>query len=350
MSKNFYKRKMFYIPAAIVLALVVFRIFLPQILLHQANKYLSEFSPTYYLHMEDLDISILRGAYQFEEVYGKLKGDEKEFLRVKHVDVSIAWREIFKGKIVTDIVTNDLYFLFLKDMTKLSVPDTKKEAVDVKDTLFPVKVDMVELRNARVVFEEYPALSEEERLRIEKINGKITNITSNAAEPLSDFNLTASLQGSSEFVFIGALDLTQKPMLWDVDVELKDFDISTLNKVLKRNLPLTFTKGRMDLYAEAKKDKKMIKGYIKPFIKDIDVVANKEKFVGLKHFGIEILTALGNLILRDSDTKSVATYLDFNYDGKFNVDTGQGISNALEHGFKQKLSPGIEDRYHMETK
>lgn len=348
MNVSVLKKKKIYIPLSIIVFLVAFRILLPQILLYQTNKYLSEFSPTYYLHMDDLDISILRGAYRFEKIHGNLKEDNKKFVSISSVDVSIAWRQLFRGKIVTDIVTQDLDFLFLKDMSKLSVPNAKKDAQDVKDTLFPVKVETVDLHHARVVFEEYPSLDEDSRLKIENINGRITNLTSSKEDPYSNFNMTASLQGSSEFIFIGSLNLTQKPMLWDVDVELKDFDLATLNKVLKRKLPLTFTKGRVDLYAEAKNTDKMIKGYIKPFIKDVDVVKNDENFVSIKHFGIEILTALGNLILRDSDTKTVATYLDFNYDGKFNVDAGQGISNAIENGFKKKLTPGIEDKYHIE--
>lgn len=344
--KELFKKKKFYIPTIIIAALIIFRILLPQILLHQANKYLGTFSPVYALHMEDLDISILRGAYQFEGISGKLKKDDKTFLSIASVDVSIAWREIFKGRIVTDIVTDRVDFLFLKDMSQLNSP--KKEAKDVKATLFPVKVESVELRHARVVFEEYPSLSESSRLKIENINGVITNLTPTQNAPFSDFNLTASLQGSSEFVFIGGLNLTKQPMLWDVDVELKDFDISTLNKVLKRKLPLTFTKGRLDLYAEAKNDKGVTKGYIKPFIKDVDVVANKEHFIGIKHFGIEVLTAIGNLFLRESDTKSVATYLDFQYDGSFHASTKQGILNAIEHGFKEKIIPGIEDKYHLD--
>lgn len=343
--KPIYKKKKFYIPAIIITVLIVFRILLPQILLYQANKYLNEFSPTYSLHMEDLDISLLRGAYSFEEVTGKLKEDNKTFLTISMVDVSIAWRHIFKGRIVTDIVTDNLYFLFLKDMSKLSSP--KKEATDVKDTLFPVKVESVDLRQAQIVFEEYPSLDDSSRLKITNINGRITNLTPSEGNPLSNFNLTAALQGSSETVFIGELNLLKKPMLWDVDVELKDFDIASLNPVLKRKLPLTFTKGRLDLFAEAKNTNNIIKGYIKPFLKDVDVVANKEKFIGIKHFGIEILTALGNLILRDSKTKSVATYLDFTYDGTFHADADQGISKALEHGFERKLTPGIEDKYHM---
>ena len=344
--KPIFKKKKFYIPAIIIAVLIVFRILLPQILLYQTNKYLAEFSPTYYLHMEDLDISILRGAYQFEEIKGALKGDEKTFLTITKVDVSMAWRHIFKGKIVTDIVTENVDFLFLKDMSKLSPP--KKEAVDVKETLFPVKVESVDLQNARVVFEEYPSLDESSRFKIEKINGRITNLTPTPSDPLSSFNLSAAVQGSSDTVFIGQLNLLKKPMLWDVDVELKNFDMATLNPVLKRKLPLTFTKGKLDLYAEVKNKDKNIQGYIKPFLKDVDVVANKEHFDGIKHFGIEILTAIGNLFLRDSDSKSVATYLDFNYDGNFNVNTSKGISKAIEHGFTQKLNPGIEDKYHIE--
>ena len=340
-----YKKKKFYIPAIIIAVLIVFRILLPQILLYQTNKYLAEFSPTYYLHMEDLDISILRGSYSFEEITGKLKGDEKTFLTIAYVDVSMAWRHIFKGKIVTDIVTENVDFLFLKDMSKLSNP--KKEAEDVKDTLFPVKVESVELNHARVVFEDYPSLDESARLKIENINGKITNLTPDQNNKLSDFNLTAALQGSSETVFIGSLNLLDKPMKWDLDVELKKFNLASLNPVLIRKLPLTFTKGMLDVYAEAKSDGKVINGYAKPFITDLDVVANKEHFKGIKHFGIEILTAIGNFILKDSDTKSVATYFDFKYDGKFDMDTSQGISKAIEHGFSRQMTRGIEDKYHM---
>lgn len=340
-----YKKKKFYIPATIIAVLIVFRMILPSILLHQANKYLSEFSPTYYLHMEDLDISIIRGAYRFEEVVGKLKGDEKTFLSIKSVDVSIAWREIFRGRVVTDIVTDKLDFLFLKDMSKLSNP--KKEAKDVKETLFPVSVESVDLRRAQIVFEEYPSLDETSRLKIENINGQITNVTPTENQQISAFNLSGSLQGSAETVFIGELNMFRKPLLWDVDVEMKNFDLSKLNPVLIRKLPLTFTKGRLDLYAEAKNDDKLIKGYLKPFIRDIDVVANKEHFKGIKHFGIEILTALGNLILRDSDSKTVATYLDFTYNGTFNVNTSKGISTAIENGFSKKLPAGLENKYHL---
>lgn len=342
------KKKKFYIPAIIITILIIFRIILPSILLSEANKYLSEFSPTYYLHMKDLDISIIRGAYRFEEIIGKIKDNNKSFLTIKTVDVSIAWREIFHGRIVTDIVTENLDFLFLKDMTKLSNP--KKEAKEVKDTLFPISVESVDLQRAQVVFEEYPSLDQSSRLKIENINGQINNVTPTEASQVSAFNLSGSLQGSAETVFIGELNMFRKPILWDVDIEMKNFDLSKLNPILVRKLPLTFTKGKLDLYAEAKNDNKIIKGYIKPFIKDIDVIANKEHFMGVKHFGIEILIALGNLILRNADDKTVATYADFTYDKTLNINTSQGISKAIENGFSKKLQPGIENKYHLDKK
>ena len=339
------KKKKFYIPTIVILILIVFRIILPSILLKQTNKYLSEFSPTYYLHMEDLDISILRGAYRFEEFTGKLRGDDKTFLSIKSIDVSIAWREIFRGRIVTDIVTDKLDFLFLKDMSKLSNP--KKDATDVKETLFPVSVETLDLRRAQIVFEEYPSLDESSRLKIENINGQINNLTPTQKLQVSAFNLNASLQGSAAMNFIGELNMIKKPMLWDVDVEMKNFDLAKLNPILVRKMPLTFTKGKLDLYLEAKTDGKIIKGYAKPFIKDIDVIANKENFEGIKHVGIEVLTAIANLILRDSDSKTVATYFDFTYGKTFEIDTTQGISNAIENGFSKKLPPGIENKYHL---
>jgi len=331
--------KKFYIFLTIFIVLVVGRIILPQILLKKANHYLATFSKTYELHMEDLDISIIRGAYRFEQVSGKLKLNNKPFLKAHSVDVSVAWREIFKGRIVTDIVINQFEFLVLTDMSRLASP--KDDAMKSKSTLFPAKVERVDFNEAQLIFEEYPSLTESERLRIRHINGRMTNLTPNEKKQISHFDFTASLLS-----FFGELNIYKKPMSWHLNAQMKSFDLTTLNSFLKRHVPLTFTKGQLDLYVETHSANKKIQGYIKPFFKKVDIMKNEEHFKNVKHFGIEILTAISNLILRDTE-KEVATTIEFDYDGKLNIKKAKALKGALKNGFVEPLAPGIENRYHL---
>lgn len=330
------------------------RAFLPQYLLKKTNQYLSEFSPVYKAHLEDFDLSFIRGAYRFEGITAELKDkSKKQFLHVNEIDVSIAWREVFRGKIVTDIVVDKADFVFIKDIKKLA---TKKEkAKDAKETLFPIDVEKVELRNTSITFDEYKSVDGKGKMRISDINGDLRNLTPKEEMPLSRFDLKANILGTSNIKFDGNLRLLDKPMGWNLDAVAKGIDLPKFNPILRDKLPLTFTKGTLDLYAEAKSRNGKIKGYVKPFMNNLDIVKNEgEDFKGIKHFGIEMLTAVGNLLLRDeSKQRSVATNVDFSYDGKFHIDAAKSIKTAIKHGFsdaddpeekKDKVKRGVENR------
>lgn len=340
------KKKKIMIFSLIFLLFVMARAALPSFLLKKSNKFLADFSPTYALHMEDLDISIIRGAFRFQGITGKVKEDDQKFLNINTVDVSIAWREIFKGRILTDIKVEKCDFLVIKNIAKLSSP--KKEARDIKNNFFPVKVERLDLLDMSVSFEGYESIKENALLNVSNINGRVTNLTPTKDFPLSFFVISANVvDPTSKFNFVGEINQTISPFEWNLDMELRDFNLTVINPYLKRHVPLTFTKGSLDLYSEVVSTKGKIKGYAKPFFKDLDVVANKEEFKGPKHFGFEILTALSNLITREPKTKSVATVLDFTLDDKLKFKMGKSVAKAIEHGFKQQIPPGIEDRYNI---
>jgi hypothetical protein len=339
-------KKKYIILGMIVVLLVALRIALPSILLKKANSFLGSFSPNYAIHIVDLDLAIIRGAYHFDGVTGKIKSDDKEFLSISDIDVSIAWRELFKGRVVTDIVVENPKFLLIKDIKKLEAP--KKEGKDLKKNIFPLKIERLDIVEGKVTFEGIQSLSDKSHMEIDHINGRLTNITPSKNNPLSYFNLTTNIvDQENKFKFTGELDQTKKPMSIDLDAQVRNFQITKLNPYLKNHMPLTFTKGTVDVYAEVFSQDGKMKGYIKPFFRELDVVANKEHFKNVKHFGVEALTALSNLILRESKTKSVATIIDFTHDKKFDFKIGKAISKAIEHGFDQQLAPGIEDRYHL---
>jgi hypothetical protein len=333
------------IPTVFLLILIIARIILPNILLKKTNKYLSEFSPNYYLHMNDLDLNVLRMSYRFQDVIGKLKGSDQQFLKIEFVDISIAWREIFKGRILTNITTEKLDFLVTKDIKKLF--PKKEQTYDIKKRLFPIKVERFDLSDASITFEDYKSLNDESRLKISNISGRINNINPTEKLPLTFFTLTGNiLDRTSKFTCVGELNQLKNPLVWNLDAETKDIQLTALNPYLKKHLPLTFTKGTLDFYSEVKSENGKMVGYVKPFFKDINVIKNKEKFIIIKHFGIEIVSALANLLLR-SKTKNVATILEFEYDKKFKIKIAKGISKGVKNSLNRQLRPGIEDRYNI---
>lgn len=350
-KRPWFKKKKITIPLTIFVFLLAVRMVLVPVAHKQLNKFLAEFSPTLYFHMDDLDIHIIRGAYSFEGITGKVKGKKNEFLKIERVDVSMAWREIFKGKVVTDIEVTAPDFSYTKDLNQAfaNASKDKKQANTAKEKLFPVKIERVDIKSGKVTLDDYPSLDEKSKFTVRNIDGRITNLTPEKKFPLSFFNVKASLPGQSDIKTTGHLNTLAKPMEWDVDSELRGFDMTAANTFLKRKVPLTFTKGKLDLYAEAESQKGSVQGYVKPFIKNVDVVKNQENFKGPKHWAIEVVTALGNLILRASDTKSVATKIPFSMDkAGVHVDSGEALSKAIQHGFEEKLSPGIENKYEIE--
>lgn len=337
-------RKKYLIPAIIIVLLVVARAMLPVYAFKKTNEFLATFSPNMLFHIDDMDISIIRGAYRFENIIGKLKENNQAFITIESVDVSLAWRELFRGKLLTDIVANQADFLLIKDIKKLSIP--KKETNDVKEKLFPLEIERLDLKDSSVTIEVIQSLTDESRLKIGQINGRISNLTPNENLPISFFNLTANMiNPEAPFKAAGGVNLIKKPFTWDLDLVVKEFNLKTLNPYFKKHIPLTFTRGALDVYSEVNSQDGKIKGYVKPFFKEIDVIANREQFKNLKHIGIELITALANIILDNPQDKSVATVIDFQYDKKLTIDKKKTLSKALEHGFKQELKPGIEERY-----
>ena len=61
-------KKKYKVLIIIAVVLIVFRLILPFIVLHYANKTLSNM-PGYYGHIDDIDISLILGAYEIKDIF-----------------------------------------------------------------------------------------------------------------------------------------------------------------------------------------------------------------------------------------------------------------------------------------
>ncbi|MBC7741200.1 MAG: DUF748 domain-containing protein [Bdellovibrionaceae bacterium] len=340
-----------------LLVLIVIRVALPAIMLPQINNYLKDFSAAYSMHIDDFGLSLLRGAYRFEGLTATARDPKVKdpFLTVGLIDVSISWREIFHGRILTDVVADNVKLILTQELLaavdKASKEAKAKELAEGKKAagkFFPLEISRVDLRNSDFLYADVAALPPEMQLHVTGLEGRISNVTPLEKDPISIVIAKGSLLGSGTIKAVGELNLLQKPINWDMDIEVHDFELTKINPLLTRKGPLTFERGHLDVYAEVKSEAGKIEGYAKPFLKKATFIGDQGDFKSLKHLGLEIGAAAINALLKSRKDHTVASKILFSYDkGNFEWNFGHAIRTAIAHGFEDKIEPGIENTYQL---
>ena len=155
--RRFYQKKRFLIPFFILLALIAFRIYLPTLVKNYVNKTLSDI-PGYYGHVADIDIALYRGAYVIDSLYLNKVDAETQipFLNFPHIDISVEWRALFHGKIVSEIyMTNPEITYIPEDQKPADTAGVKAEGSDWTEALrdlVPIDINYLEITGGRLSF------------------------------------------------------------------------------------------------------------------------------------------------------------------------------------------------------
>ena len=324
----------------LLILLIVARIMAPTIILSKTNDYLSSFSENYTGHVGDFDLSLWRGAYFFKNIELALKTDAtKPFATVKVVEVSIAWSQIFYGRIVTDVIANEVVIVVDRAFTTVKKNKSKsaEDAKNVKSKFFPVTTEKIEIRNSRIEDLEL-------NLFADQIEGRLSHVTATPENPLSILTLRGLLLGKTPLKIASTLNLTEDPVAWVFAAEVQKLNLVDTNFFTKRYIPITFKSGILDIFSEIKSENGKISGYVKPFLKDGVIFGDDKDFESIKHFGIELTVAALNLFFRSNNKHVVATRVLFTYnEGQFEWNQSEAFTELFKNGYQQQLNPGLEN-------
>ncbi len=337
--------------AGVLLFLVVLRILAPTIIKTAANIYLKDFSPTLTGHIDNVDLAILRMRYGVSGIKGSIKGHKHPFVEIKGMEADLPWRELLKGKPLANILIRDVDFIYTNQLmpaVKKHLSTLKEDGNVPKDKSTTLRIGRVDVKNSSVRTNLFPSQTREEGIIISKLNIRATNVTPDKNTPITPFSLNALLLGSGEIKTEGEARLGEGKPEWTADAEILNFNLTALNRFLKKNVPLTFTRGKLDLYAEAASRGPVINGYAKPFIKGVDVIKTNENFKGAKHWLIEVLTAIANMTLKEDET--MATRIPFSYGKTLLINKNEAIAKTIGNGFRQKLDRGVENSIGLEKR
>ncbi len=335
---------------SLVILVVLLRTLTPEFFLRQTNRFLADFSPAIAGHLEDMDISLFRGAYVLEGLEFHLKENENSdhsFFKAERIDVSLAWRELWNGRFITDIDADKLDLILTDSVLDVFAKGSKGQEASDKagQKLFPVEIERLRLSQSSFEFTDLLKDPPMSRFRLTDISGQVLNMTPRPRHPETTVQVRGHLFGDADINLNAQVLPLQKPRAWNADIVMKNFNLPKANPFLKRKLPLTLTSGSADVYAELRSRPDGFEGYVKPFLKKADIVSEAETFLGLKHFGIEVTTAAVNLFLRTAKEKTVATKVEFSKgkDG-FKINSSKALSKAFKNGFSEEIPEGLDNQ------
>lgn len=318
--KRFYQRKGFIALAVLVVLLLAFRIYLPTLVKNYVNKVLSDL-PGYYGHVEDIDIALYRGAYVINGLYlNKVESETQiPFLDFPETDISIEWKSLFKGKIVSEIIMNHPGINYVVEDQESSSDTTKPDAddwTDALDDLVPININHFEVINGTLSFKVVSADPPID-LHIDQLNLTADNLQMVKSAPVTTDSsgkqsqaLPSPITASGVSIGGGSLSLEGRANLIkeipDVDLSfaLEKVDITALNPFTQHYAKLDFEKGEFNFFSEVVIADGYLKGYLKPLMTNTQLISPEEPLLTKLWEGF---VGFFKFILKNQRTDTLAT-------------------------------------------
>jgi hypothetical protein len=334
--------------AILLITVLVIRLALPGIVKNYVNKKLNEL-PGYTGHVEDIDIHLLRGAYVIKGLLLKKKTDPAKypFLQIRHMDLSLEWSSLFKGRLVGEVIADDpsIHILATEDISKEPSKDNWTKTVKA---LMPMTINKLQVNNGRFTYldlEKKPNVN----LHIEHMQMTALNLANvqKANDPLpSEVTLTGTSIGNGHLKSHMKVNVLKALPDFDMRMELISVNLLALNGFLEANLKFDIEQGDLDVFSQLKMTDGEIDGFVKPFVKDLKVLNVKKdikKKGGILRVVKKAVVGLFAQAVENPKTKKIATVVPIKGNIKNPKTSGWAtfvgfLRNAFVRAFKESIT------------
>lgn len=349
-SRSVYKKKRYTFPIVIVVLLLAFRIYLPTLVKNNINKILADI-PGYYGQVEDVDIALIRGAYVVKGMYlNKVNAKTQvPFLNFPKNDISIEWKSLLKGRIVSEIIMTSPEVIYIFED---QIAETDGKTADVDDwtkaltEIVPIDINHFEVHDGKVAFVQLQADPNID-LNISKIElyaDNLRNVKSEQRTLPSPFHATGVTFGDGNMTLKGNINLIKQIPDMDLEFALEGSNATALNDLTRHYAGIDFEKGEFELYSELAIADGYLKGYIKPLLTDTKLIGKEDGVLGVLWEGF---ISFFKFILKNQRTDTLATKIPIEGDLN-NVNTGVWptviniFENAWIKAFKGEVDGDID--------
>jgi len=343
------KRKAFYFFVGFIVLIVIARLVLPYVVLHLVNKNLATMKG-YYGHVKDIDLSIIRGAYKVDSIYldkrDTVTNKQTPFFAASVIDLSVEWKSLFKGSIVGEVALKEPTIRFTKD--KVEPKDVAKDSSALKELLddfMPLRINRCEIINGKVQYIDESTKPKVD-LQMTELHILAQNLTNSYD---STVVLPATIDASAN-LYEGTLtfDAKANPLAvsptFDMSAELKNTNMVKLNDFFQAYAKIDVNKGTFGLYTEVAAKERKFAGYLKPIIKDLDVLGKEDRKDNLLQKLWEGAAGTVAEIFENQPKDQLATKIPFKGDlADPQTNVWYALSNVLQNAFIHALQPAIDN-------
>ena len=270
-------------------------------------------------HVEDIDIQLIRGAYQIDSLrIRKINGKLKEpFILIPKTDLSVQWKSLLKGRLVSEVecYEPEINFAFSKEDAS-NQTGTEVDWTAYLKKLLPININRFAVINGKV---NLTSLVSEPRadLSLQRFQGEIRNIRN-----VDDKNklLPSPVVASGDVSGYGgtmnfSADMNLLKVVPDFNYKLRftDIQLVKLNTLARQYANLDFQRGTLSVYSEMVMVNKKLNGYLKPLTKDMQIFKlNEHDGRSVGRFFTELLAQVGTDILKNQKHDQVATRIPLN--------------------------------------
>jgi len=342
-----YKKKRYILPITIIVLLIAFRIYLPTLVKNYMNDVLADI-PGYYGQVEDVDISLWRGAYQLNGLYLNKKTAQSEvpFLNFPETDISIEWRALLKGKIVSEIEMHSPEVIYVfEDQEKTPTegePDVEDWTKALTD-IVPLEINNFQVYNGKLAFVQLQAKPNIDLfindLRLSAKN--LRNVKQENKVLPSPITATGTSIGNGKLNLDGNINLIKEIPDMDISLSLKEADATALNDLTNFYAGLDFESGSVGVFTEIAIADGYLKGYVKPLLTNTKLIGKEDGFLETLWEGF---VGVFKFILKNQGTDTVATKVpvegDLNQVGSKVFPT---VLNIFKNAWIQAFTGNVDD-------
>jgi len=355
-TKKSRRYRLLRIALIVIVVLVAIRLALPYAVLKYANKSLNEIDG-YRGHVEDIDLAIIRGAYRLDSIYlnkvDSVSGKEVPFFAASIVDLSVEWKALFKGELVGEMIFTNAMLRFTKD--KVEPDEVRKDSSGFEkllDDLMPLRVNRFEVKNSRI---QYIDENSKPPVDIQMTDAYVlaTNLR-NSYDSAGDV-LPATLEARAH-LYEGTLevDVQLNPLAedptFDLNAQVQKTNLKKLNNFFNAYAKADVSRGTFGLYTEMAAKDGRFTGYVKPMIKDLDVLGHEDRKDNILKKMWEGIVGAVSEVFENQPKERIATKIPLEGSTK-DLDTNvwYAISEVIQNAFIRALEPAIDQEINIST-
>ncbi|WP_378187192.1 DUF748 domain-containing protein [Aquimarina sp. W85] len=350
-KRSQFKKKRNYIPVVIIILLIVIRLFLPYYIEQRINNTLAAI-PGYYGKVEDVDLALWRGGYVIENLFLNKVNAESQvpFLNFPKTDISIEWKSLFKGKIVSEIfmLQPEVIYVF-EDQQKNSAEDANVEDwTKALTDLVPIDINHFEVTDGKIAFVQV-STNPKIDLHINQLKiiaENLKNVIRTDKKLPSTITANGVSIGQGDFSLDGQMDIFKQIPDLDINMRLKNAQATALNDMTKHYAGIDFNEGQFELYSEVAIADGYLKGYLKPLLKNSKLIGKEDSFLGTLWEGF---VGFFKFILKNQKQNTIATRIPIEGDlNKVEAGVWPTIFNIIKNGWIKAYKGDVDQNIDFE--